>query len=293
MAEDIQQQIADGARPRLARVGDVIEHGQDIPVNVVRLRDMTEDAWRRLATDPVTYTYMGYDDPEPSYTADQMGKHKHWWPMTVVEVDPEPQPAERDDGALWCPGFVSRAGVDTDGCLRLKGTATGDNQLDPEPPHWYRCDDPEPHAEHGARSKLGRTRCTGLPLPPAESGPLVLTLPVVPDGAVALVGGKSGARWERTTYGWKSGGYHLTFPAVLDREGSVTVEMAPPREPRVWPKLDVEADLPAEVEVTGEGIWRRVPGTRLFRQGTLLDGTIRDGTLADLRELGEVREVLT
>jgi len=29
--------------------------------------------------------------------------------------------------------------------------------------HWYRCDDPDEHPQHGVVGKLGRVRCTGLP----------------------------------------------------------------------------------------------------------------------------------
>ncbi|WP_433078955.1 hypothetical protein ACQP1P_38800 [Dactylosporangium sp. CA-052675] len=73
-----------------------------------------------------------------------------------------------------------------------------------------------------------------------QDGPVVLTLPEVPEGAVALTGG---TRWVRSPYlpdAWvlDGGSVPHMLGAVLDREGSVTVEMAPPREPRTWPKLD-------------------------------------------------------
>jgi hypothetical protein len=65
---------------------------------------------------------------------------------------------------------------------------------------------------------------------------LVLSLPKVPKGTVALVGGM---RWERVEVPgiglpcWKSGlAGPLDLGAVLDGEGEVRVEFAPPREPR-------------------------------------------------------------
>lgn len=76
--------------------------------------------------------------------------------------------------------------------------------------------------------------------------PLVLTLPQVPEGAVALGGASSGTRYPaHESGGWRNpddGGAPWKLSAVLDREGSVTVEMAPPREPRTWPKLDGAPD---------------------------------------------------
>lgn len=73
------------------------------------------------------------------------------------------------------------------------------------------------------------------------TGPLVLTLPEVPEGAVALIGEMSGHRWIPTEFGrWadEATGQVRGILPLLEREGSVTVEMAPPREPRTWPKLD-------------------------------------------------------
>jgi len=213
---DIQQQIADGARPRLARVGDVIEHGQDIPANVLWVKDEVAD-----------------------------GKHEHCeglWYEDGVECDGTPYSAEK--------------------LQHLRGRLTV-VEVDPEPQ------------------------------------PIVLTLPVVPDGAVALIGNKTGKRytWDpyRSEYSYPKADlttdvWWTNYAAIMQREHpeGVTVEMAPPPEPRTWPKLDpAPADLRA-VEVEGHGIFRRHPNT---------DGWVNDeGILCYWREvldLGEVREVLT
>lgn len=93
MAE-IQQQIADGAR-QLARVGDVIAHGEAIPANVVRLRSAGaagRSMWER-AEGGFRMTWDG--SPLPTRTPAEMhDMFPSRFPMTVVEVDPEPQPAE-------------------------------------------------------------------------------------------------------------------------------------------------------------------------------------------------------
>lgn len=338
---DIQQQIADGARPRLARVGDRIEHGQGIPANVVRLTDQDGDPWIRNEDEPGTWRGAWS-------AAVRAGSHRRYAltdgslrPFTVVEVDPEPQPADDEpepvhyrvfDGPMtlcgedvYQVGWTDEAGIgtcqacrvaadeepvgarDTDGCLRLKGTATGDNQLDPLPQP--ATSDPgtftdcvawlidaglgsnadrridrmaAQHQELQARydtvvsdretvrgsleivkDRVTRPLCqllgvqhneeivpavTAL-LPAAESGPLVLTLPQVPPGAVALIGGVTGHRWEPTESGrWAAAetGQVKPWVKLIAWEGSVTVEMAPPREPRTWPKLDEapeDADL--------------------------------------------------
>jgi hypothetical protein len=78
---------------------------------------------------------------------------------------------------------------------------------------------------------------------PQQDGPLRLTLPKVPEGAAWLKGGMSGHRWSPTEFGrWvdeETGQVRGLLP-LLEREGSVTVEMAP-REPRtaaeIWAGL--------------------------------------------------------
>jgi hypothetical protein len=176
--------------------------------------------------------------------------HRDYWPMTVVGVDLEAQPVER---------------------------------------HCYDSAEHPPHTWVYAPGMTSRAvfACTGKR--PA-SGPVVLALPQVPDGAVALIGGRTGRRYELRNGWWRNDdvAWGGNLAAVLHDEGSVTVEFAPPREPRVWPKLEATiSDLPDVVEVDRAGTWRRRAGSTLFQQGE----TWR--TLAQLRELGEVREVLT
>jgi hypothetical protein len=96
-------------------------------------------------------------------------------------------------------------------------------------------------------ASLGRCRCRichELPelseaSPPAQPDPLVLRLPEVPEGAVALVGVRSGRRYpfHEESGGWRNDdgeGAPWKLSAVLHREQpeGVRVEIVPPREPR-------------------------------------------------------------
>lgn len=127
----------------------------------------------------------------------------------------------------------------------------------------------------------------------AAPDPLVLRLPEVPEGAT-LVGIESGRRYTEQdpcadgTRIWSDGPIGGTLGEVLDGEpDGVRVELAPPREPRTWPKLDDQSDddLPDAVTVDGE-VWRRVSsGGVLFSDGT------SGMTLAELRTTGDVTEV--
>ena len=96
-------------------------------------------------------------------------------------------------------------------------------------------------------ASLGRCRCRichELPelseaSPPAQPDPLVLRLPEVPKGAVALVGVRSGRRYpfHEESGGWRNDdgeGAPWKLSAVLHREQpeGVRVEIVPPREPR-------------------------------------------------------------
>jgi hypothetical protein len=74
-----------------------------------------------------------------------------------------------------------------------------------------------------------------------QPDPLVLSLPEVPEGAVALVGGNTGRRYERRIARpdedvmWADPTRTVllrSFSEILGYEGSVRVEMAPPRKPR-------------------------------------------------------------
>jgi hypothetical protein len=272
---EIQQQIADGARPRLARVGDVIEHGQDIPANVVRFADREGSSWRRMTAAPLLWTFMDRDedaDEELRYTLQTLQDRPRWWPLKVVEVDPEPQPAEpglRDQLLSMWQEYATSSDVVDDAHLVRWVNALIENL-------GY------------ASRRLKRVEAP-------ESGPLVLTLPQVPDGAVALIGLQTGGRYPATGTAdvWASPDgdgvlYRLGDVLLIERPHGVTVEMAPPREPRTWEPIATESDLPAEVEVEGwAGTWHLMPGSEFYEQ----DGSA-DRTLAALRELGRVREVI-
>lgn len=69
----------------------------------------------------------------------------------------------------------------------------------------------------------------GRPVP----GPLVLRLPEVPDGVVALIGGKTGRRFPALNDGfWDDPhGGPIELGQLLDIEDTATVEMAPPTPP--------------------------------------------------------------
>lgn len=105
----------------------------------------------------------------------------------------------------------------------------------------------------------------------ARPDPLVLSLPEVPEGAVALRGG---ARWLPSAsvpgfWEMEGGSTPHALGAVLDAEDDgtnkgVTIEMTPPREPRTWgARLLVEGppdDLCAVRAGSGTGeIYRRDP----------------------------------
>ncbi len=113
---------------------------------------------------------------------------------------------------------------------------------------------------------------------PQQPDPLVLSLPKAPKGATLV--GKSGSRWtpyvgppngisepwrRDTPDGYETWAYGL----VLQDDGPVRVEMAPPRVPRIWPKLD-DAELssaPARVRV-GSLYFRRMTAAGTYRSET-------------------------
>lgn len=234
MAE-IQQQIADGARP-LARVGDVIEHGEPIPPNVVRMTGSY------ALNTPATITRVIETGLSRYWTG---GRMQTWDDLSTTDVA----------GKATCD--TCRAQADEDAVAHQRGK-------------------------------------------PADSGPLVLALPVVPDGTVALITA-DGTRFAAKGPGWWQSDHRgtMSFARLLAEGAPLTVEMAPPREPRTWPKLDGPPeidDLPAVVDLIEP---ERSP--LRFVRTTGLRGVPRyiepghpecSFTLDELRQLGEVREVL-
>lgn len=123
--------------------------------------------------------------------------------------------------------------------------------------------------------------------------PLVLALPEVPKGAIALIAEDDGtvrfvpaARDEYDT-SWRNEAddsvWDLVF--ILQTYGSVTVMM---REPRIWPQIDQDelAGLPALVEVNGARFRRSGDASYIHE----LTGGIWGWW--GLRGHGDVREVL-
>lgn len=290
----------------LAKVGDVIEHGQDIPANVRTVEDKMGDVHRRRADDPDLWGMNeragdGGEEDGEDYAPWPTGEVATYAPLTVVEVDPEPLPAET--------GLYGKFRVE-----RVDGRdQPGGDKADAA---YFVLD--YVHDRYAQRAVLAYADACAAELPelasdlrariaitpwPTESGPLVLTLPEVPAEAVALIGVESGERWNREDgYGdwgtrWELStrpGFTLTLAEVLDREAhGVTPEFAPPREPRTWPKLTDQSDddLPDVVQIIGgprhAEVWRRYsPDGVLYTDGPSAT------TLAELRTMGEVREVL-
>ncbi len=92
----------------------------------------------------------------------------------------------------------------------------------------------------------------------AQPDPHTLTLPQVPEGAVALVD-RHQRRWteteKRTTSGqsiWRSESDAVrTYGALLIGSGPLTVEMAPPREPRTWKADAAPEGLTRATDING------------------------------------------
>lgn len=320
---EVQQQIADGARPRLARVGDRIEHGETIPANVVRFADNSDDAWWRTSTNPLKYTWIE-DDDDP-YGLDEIAEREHFYPMTVVEVDPVAQPvdlqpveqprhafAPGEDGC--CDAWLLTGSPPLTGKVRCGNVREAPCHLQPAartligPPHAHQdrpCTDAcyEPAVQQPA-SMLRKVDFYDGP-ESAESAPVVLTLPEAPPDAVALYGLRTGTRYKVDAVGvWRVNSWDGDLADVLRREHpeGARVEMAPPREPRVWPKLDAAAlvaldEFPDVVDLIEPNL-----SPLRFERTAGLRGVVRyiepghpecSFTLDELRQLGEVREVLT
>ncbi len=126
----------------------------------------------------------------------------------------------------------------------------------------------------------------------AQPGPLVLSLPRVPEGAT-LRGVQTGKLydWDDEGHGWRCGRWIGSLGELLSlREPvGVRVEMAPPREPRTWKVITALSDDLRKVEVQGHGTWFRYQhrDTDIWHQG---DGSARV-LFSTLLALGDVTEV--
>ena len=127
--------------------------------------------------------------------------------------------------------------------------------------------------------------------------PQVVEVPTAPDGWTRVqtrVGTRFSLRTDESGGKWVQigGGAQRTWPHLLAEFGPL--ENITPREPRVWSKLDAEAapdDLQV-VEVEGHGRWRRWSETSSSDGQALFARGASKVTLARLRTLGEVREVV-
>lgn len=89
---------------------------------------------------------------------------------------------------------------------------------------------------------------------PAQPDPHTLTLPQVPERAVALVGNGTHERYTPGAIGWENcDGDGYSFAEILEREGDkgVRVEMAPPCEPREFLKYVGMPDLKGFIGKSG------------------------------------------
>lgn len=124
----------------------------------------------------------------------------------------------------------------------------------------------------------------------ANADPSVLSLPQVPAGTVALIGGTSGRRFTRVDRDgpkdwWNADDGRQSLTSLLELEGSVTVVK---REPRTWPRIPAESDMPRKVTVNGE-VYEIEPGTNGYINQ---EHGGSSWSLPELRVLGDVTEVV-
>lgn len=148
-------------------------------------------------------------------------------------------------------------------------------------------------AVQSLKAELARVNMLLIEATP-QPDPMVLRLPEVPEGTVALTGVESGRRYVLgVVNSWRDEVTAQVMPLyrVLERERTVRVELAPPREPRTWPKLD---DAPQDlIHVRGAS------GTLYTRWTTngvsewRCDRAVRGTSFGELLELdGPLTEVL-
>lgn len=268
-------------RPQV--VGDVIERDQVIPGNVRTVRDGVQDLW---ALDPrggwILTEYRGESVPQGerdrSDPVSDWNLLMMWAPLHVVEVDPEPQPAgsprevERglSDYALHEAVRIAQANT-LDEIRRIVGAEQGADLVE------------------AVRAIVGDR--TKLRLPEVPEGTVALVTQDDDGSPVRFVRGRTSGIWLRE--GWSDSLEWSLLDILRVFDGVVTVEFAPPREPRTWGRIidDTPADeLPDIVRVaraSGPEIWALDRNGVYFRKG---DGV--GLTLVELRTLGEVAEVL-
>lgn len=216
---------------------------------------------------------------------------------------------QRDDPRHLLAQVMAELGVDRpeDVLITIKKRAGALTLAQNSRKHWLdKANDRQAEIEQLQAIVKKRDREIDAAQQSAESGPLRLSLPPVPEGAVALVGERTGKRYprrERTAF-WQDperGGATTTLAEVLEMEdpGGVTVEMAPPREPRTWKQYAINTPLapanqPDCVTVQGWGTYgQREDGLYANTDGYPDDvGRESCHTFDSLRALGDVTEVL-
>ena len=256
-----------------ARVGDVIEHGQPIPGNVAELSDSSStNGWGRWVrsvnglwnwaptADDVESAELRVGGCTEAVMTDldsgclpyRVEAVSYTRPLTVVEVDPEPQPAE--------PGL-------RDQLLSMwQEYATSSDVVD------------DAHLVRWVNALIENLGYASQRLKRSEAS----------EGTVV----QAARRWYYE-HGFKPG-YLPRNIHGSDRDLKLAVEqISPPREARVWPKIDGTDVLPDLVDVhVPDGPverWKRNRGTDVYAHASEDRGFYSH---ADLRELGEVREVL-
>lgn len=281
----------------MTKIKDVIKKGQPIPDNVTDVADVTDDHWK--LNEPLGWYCTRYWDEAPPtnpslYFDDGLRLSTAWGPLTVTAVrEPEPPRCPEcgcteDQKSLCRDDWHQQMRAEQRQCKREACPGT---RPVPEP------------AESGCRhydrllATLGAENVTTAlaeieRLKADASDPLVLSLPQVPPGTQALIGGTTGERYNSVAVdgSWRPDtddpdGFGLNLAEVLEREGSVTVVK---RGPRAWPKIDKpdDDDLPQTIDVDGYGRWRRSsPDGVLFTDGTSAT------TMGELMTWGDVTEV--
>jgi hypothetical protein len=247
----------------MTQVGDIIQPGESIPDDVLGLRSRKGG---EFVLNELGHWHMPeWADPKScvrdefcGYSAADFAKYG---PLTVTAVR-EPEPQQADVSALLDLVRQLRNMLQTDAVY----TVEADELL-------ARIDE----------------------LVPQQPDPLVLSLPEVPEGAVALRGG---IRWlpspdDPEAWCMEGGSVPYYLGRLLDAEnGSVTVEMAPPREPRTWPKLDgAPGDVQAVKDCDGD-VWTRGSRGSDGTQGWIDEGADKWCSFTELQErYGPLTEV--
>lgn len=280
----------------LARVGDVIEHGQDIPGNVTQMSDSSSvggwGRWVRSVNGRWNWATSGHmvehaevreggchdsvmTDPNTQCAPYRVEAVSHAQPITVVEVDPEQQPADDDEPEThfwlsgnpltWCglDSYDDDVSVAQEGerptcrrCLIALGEIGPDAPAEPSVPQVFEVPQVAAVAYLTMLNEIAELLGVGPEqdlvaevkrrlAPPATPQPVVLRLPEVSPDTTLVVQSDEGndVLFLPTKGGWWRGPNDVhgvwKLGKILDMWGEACPK---PREPRTWPKLDVISD---------------------------------------------------